>query len=471
MSRLRGEQGRDEQGAQRVLAEVGTLLVSSLDYEETLAGIAELAVRSLADFCIIDIVEDGEVRRHHAAHADPDRAELIRELLKFPLDRRRPYMSLEAIETGKSVLVRNVSSAFLETTTQGKEHRRILEALRPRSFMAVPLSARGQLLGAVVFVSSGRTYDETDLALAERMVQLAALYVDNARLYDQARQDLLARDRVLGIVAHDLRNPLNAIIMSTEILVDRSFSEVERIQQAQMILRSAHRMERLIQDLLDVASIEADRLNLYREVLDPGEIVQEAMELDAALAQAKNLSLHCEPSENVQAISADHDRLLQVMSNLIGNAIKFTPEGGEIRVSVVRVEEEVRFAVSDTGSGISSDDLPRVFQPFWQSRRRNQDGAGLGLMIARGIVEAHGGRIWAESTPGLGSTFYFTIPVLFPPPQGEGFVGPADRVAGSTMLVESIIDGSGTKAREVVLEGSTPLLQWPRHLVQGTNST
>src|SRR5690606_22629846 len=161
------------QQAGQLFTEAGQLLASSLDYEETLAGVAELAVRSLADFCVIDVVEDGEVRRLQAAHADPDRAELTRELLRFPLDRRRPLLSLEALDTGRSVLVPEVSGADLEAKSQGAEHRRILEALRPRSLMAVPLHARDRLLGVVLFVSSSRSYDDDDLELAEKLAGLA----------------------------------------------------------------------------------------------------------------------------------------------------------------------------------------------------------------------------------------------------------------------------------------------------------
>ena len=201
------------QQAGTLFAEAGQLLASSLDYEETLAGVAELAVRSLADFCVIDVVEEGEVRRLQAAHTDPDHAELTRELLRFPLDRKRPHLSLEALDTGKSVLVPEVSVADLEANSQGTEHRRILEALRPRSLMAVPLHARNRLLGVVLFASSTRNYDNADLELAEKLAGLAALEVDNACMYREAQKALQARDRVLGIVAHDLRNPMNAILM------------------------------------------------------------------------------------------------------------------------------------------------------------------------------------------------------------------------------------------------------------------
>jgi signal transduction histidine kinase len=300
--------------------------------------------------------------------------------------------------------------------------------------MAVPLLARDRLLGVVLFVSSSRTYGDGDVALAERLVQLAALEVDNARLYREAQQALRARDRVLGIVAHDLRNPLNTINMSAALLLDPAFSEVQRTRQAQMIQRSVKRMDRLIQDLLDIARIEADRLNLNREIQDPRDLVEEAVELHASLAAARALVLRCDWGQEVLAISVDRDRLLQVLSNLIGNAIKFTPEGGNIEVRAEQTDEGVRFSVRDTGPGIPAEDLPRLFQPFWQAKRGSVDGAGLGLMIARGIVEAHGGTIGAESAPGQGSTFSFTIPAVSAPPEGERRSGPVDRRAASPSI-------------------------------------
>lgn len=417
---------------ERCLAEMWSLVVSSLDYDETLAGVAGLAVRTLADFCVIDILEGREVKRLQVAHADPARAALTRELLRFPIDRRQPHMSLAALETGRSVLVPEMTGATLASMTQGEEHRRILEALQPRSMMAVPLLARGRLLGVALFVSSSRAYDENDVVLAERLVQFAALELDNARLYREARQALQARDRVLGIVAHDLRNPLNTIGLSAALLLDPAFSEVQRERQARMILRSAQRMERLIQDLLDIARIEAAQLNLRRELVDPRALVEEAVELHASLAAASSLALRHTRARRLPAISADRDRILQVLSNLIGNAIKFTPAGGSISIRVERADEGVRFSVSDTGPGISAEDLPHLFQPFWQAQRGSVDGAGLGLVIARGIVEAHGGTIRAESAPGKGSTFSFTIPAVAAPRGRERRSGPGDRRGAGT---------------------------------------
>src|SRR5690606_25058227 len=187
--------------------------------------------------------------------------------------------------------------------------------------------------------------------------------------YREAQKALQARDRVLGIVAHDLRNPMNAILLSAQLLLDDTFSDFQRGQQAQLILRAGTRMNRLIQDLLDVARIEADQLVLHRKVLEPEALAQEAVETSAATAAAKSLSLGLCPAEDLPSVSADRDRLLQVLSNLIGNAVKFTPEGGTVEVRMEAEEGAVHFSVCDTGPGIPPEDLPRLFQPFWQAQR------------------------------------------------------------------------------------------------------
>lgn len=392
------------------LVDAANLLASSLDYEETLAAVAQLAVRSLADFCVIDVVQDGEIRRLQATHADPDKAALMRELLEFPLERGRPHLSLKVLDSGSPLLVPELTDALIESVTQGPEHRRIVEALEPRSLMVVPLVARERVIGVMLWVSSSRSYEADDLVLAERLARLASLEVENAEHYRDLQRALRERDRVLGVVAHDLRNPLNVIAMSAELLRDLPLPEDRRARQLGMILDSAMRMDRLIQDLLDVARMEGGRLQLRRQSHDPEVLAREAVDLNAARAADKSLRLDVVSTGVAPPVWADRDRILRLLSNLIDNAVKFTPAGGRVEVRVEEAEQGARFAVADTGPGIASDELPQLFQPFWQARGGSGEGAGLGLAIARGIVEAHGGTIWAESVPGEGSTFHFTIP-------------------------------------------------------------
>ena len=227
------------------------------------------------------------------------------------------------------------------------------------------------------------------------------------------RRAIAERDDVLGIVAHDLRNPLSTIMMQAALLERPEPEPDRRDPTARLVItRSARRMNSLIQDLLDIAVVEAGQLKVARERLPAPELAREAVETQSSLASRSGLELHLDVGRGVGDVWGDRNRLLQVFDNLIGNAIKFTPEGGRITVSVALDHEELVFSVADTGRGIAPESVPHVFDRFWQAATRARRlGAGLGLPITKGIVEAHGGRIWVESTLERGSTFFFTIPV------------------------------------------------------------
>jgi signal transduction histidine kinase len=220
-------------------------------------------------------------------------------------------------------------------------------------------------------------------------------------------------------VAHDLRNPLSAILLHAGAL-KRQGPEPERRSQRprEAIHGAATRMNRLIQDLLDVALMESGQLTIQPARLSARELIVGAVDVQRPLASSSSLELRVDVDRDVPEVWGDRDRLLQVFENLIGNAIKFTEAGGCVTAGATSRDQEVVFWVADTGTGIATEDLPRVFDRFWQATRAGRQGAGLGLPITKGIVEAHGGRIWVESTPGGGATFYFTIPTIFPEQDG-----------------------------------------------------
>jgi len=195
----------------------------------------------------------------------------------------------------------------------------------------------------------------------------------------------------------------------------RQAPEPERRSQKplEVIYDAANRMNRLIQDLLDVALMEAGQLTVQPARLSPRELIAGAVDVQRPLASSSSLELRVDVDRDVPVVWGDRDRLLQVLENLIGNAIKFTEPGGSVVVGATSRDREVVFWVADTGSGITPEDVPRIFDRFWQGTRPGRQGAGLGLPIAKGIVEAQGGRIWVESTPGQGSTLFFTIPKAF----------------------------------------------------------
>ncbi len=218
------------------------------------------------------------------------------------------------------------------------------------------------------------------------------------------------RDDVLAVVSHDLRDPLSTIAMSAALQLETPLPEPRRRDQLEAIRRAAGRMDRLIGDLLDAAAIEAGRLSVVPAPTDVAPMLRECCEAFLEPAAGKRQRLECRAERSVPPVLADRGRVIQALGNLIGNAVKFTPEGGRITVRAEPAGKEVSFSVSDTGPGIPAGDLPHIFERFWQARRTGVAGAGLGLAIAKGIVEAHGGRIHVDSELGRGTTFRFTLP-------------------------------------------------------------
>ncbi len=238
---------------------------------------------------------------------------------------------------------------------------------------------------------------------------------DTRLLFERARSDegLATRDEFMGIVSHDLRTLLAAIALQATLHKrDAADDEAGRktVQGLGKIQRFTARMNRLIGDLVDVASLEAGKLLVTPEVRDASAVVRESVEAFQPLASAQGLSLDVELRGEPLMATFDHERVLQVLANLLSNALKFTPAGGRISIRVVPSGQELHFSVTDTGSGIPSQQLNAVFERFWQARSGDRRGLGLGLYISKSIVEAHGGRIWVESQPGAGSTFTFTLP-------------------------------------------------------------
>ncbi len=406
------------QREQRFLLRAGELLASSLDLDTTLSTLADAAVGFLADYCVVDLIEsDGEIRRIRVSSredADPWPAQVLRDV---ELDRRRPHLVHHVLETGKAQIVSPVTTEHLEGVAQGEQHLEALHRMDPRSYLVVPLEARGRMLGVLLLVASTgrRSYDEQDLELAREVGLRAGMAVDNARLYRDAQRAVQARDDVLGVVSHDLGNPLQAIFIVLEAL-ERSRrraddEETDQYYYLSAIRRSAELMQRLIHELLEVRRMEEGHLSLERVEQSLSPLVEEALELIDPLARVKSVTLRSElTATELPPVPVDADQMLQVLSNLVGNAVKHTPTEGSVTIRGTCFSDEIRVSIADTGEGIAREDQDQVFERFWRAERTGGKGLGLGLAIAKGIVRAHGGRIWVESEVGQGSTFHFTLP-------------------------------------------------------------
>jgi signal transduction histidine kinase len=409
--RLRPRIGSRE--AMRFLMEAGQTLASTLEYERTLQALADLAVPRIACYCVVDIQgASGLVRRLGMAHVHPEQRVVLGTVtLPAPTG---SVLLLRLLEAGEPQLVSPMTDDWLREAIPDEQELQQARRLATTSLILIPLAARGNALGVLV-LGSTRTdsyYGSEDLVLARELGRIASVAIDNARLHRQAQDALRARDEVLRVVAHDLRNPVGTVETGAAFLLEEGPAELRdgRFGATLRAIRSsAERASRMIQDLLDATRIETGRLSIEPAPEPVALLLREAVELYGRAAQERGIELRCEAGAELPRVQADRERVLQVLGNLIGNALKFTPPGGRVEVAAQAEGDEVRIWVADTGVGIAPEHLSHLFDPYWQAQP-DRRGLGLGLAIVRGLVEAHGGRTWAESTVGEGTQIHFTLP-------------------------------------------------------------
>lgn len=339
----------------------------------------------------------------------------------------------ESLGDGRTTLVRDphgLASSVCEANAPMRLGPTELEALAERDrgedrdvagprmsgWLAAPFIGRnGHNFGVIQLVDrSAGDFSEGDQAILVQLAHLASVAIENARLYAAAQAATRARDETLAIVSHDLRNPVHTITMASSLLLDLAPESGDRRsgrKHLSMIRRAAELANRLIGDLLDAARIEAGQLSIHLTPEDVDALVTETVETHAVLASSRGMTVVAELPDALPPAVADRERILQVFANLIGNAIKFGREDSAVTVAATADAEWVTFSVSDSGPGIAPENLGRLFDRYWQANRAQKLGAGLGLFVAKGIVEAHGGRIWVDTRLGEGSTFFFTLPV------------------------------------------------------------
>ena len=413
-------QVRSLEGHAALLSRMSALLASSLGPERValeplVVRIARLAVPLLGDFCALDVVaEDGALRRVASAHVDPAKEARAREarLGQGPLAAATPAALAEAVER----------AAQLD----------LFSRIGATAWLIAPMVARDQALGTltVAVTESGRGYDGADRLFIEALASQVAMAIDHAALLrqasvarDAAEAAARSRDEFLSTLSHELRAPLNAVF-GWATMLDRGQLDAEQSRRAfQVILRNVSTQVRLIEDLLDLSRVASGKIRLFVQPVDLESVIQDALESVRPAAEAKGIRLQAVLASPGGSISGDRDRLQQVVWNLLGNAVKFTPKGGRVQVQLQRVRSQVEIIVSDSGQGISPELLPHVFDRFRQGdigSSRPHGGLGLGLALVRSLVELHGGTVAAHS-PGLGSgaTFVVKLPVML-----AGFLAP-----------------------------------------------
>jgi PAS domain S-box-containing protein len=427
----------------RLQAEVSSVLTETLDLDLMLERLARLMVPSLADWCMIHLMEaDGQLSRVAASHVDPAKEALVQQL-RHPPDPNASSDVWQVLRTRQPLLVPDVGPTGMESYARDPEQREVIHTLGPRSSLLVPLVAHGRALGTLTMVAaeSGRRYGKHDLARAEEIARRASLAIDSARLYQAVRQELAERQRLeqalqqrvaelaqadrqkdefLAMLAHELRNPLAPIRNAVELFKQWGPSEPRMIRACEIIERQVRQQARLLDDLLDVSRISRGKITLRQDCLNLVSLVRDAAEDCRGLLDQAGVKLALELPEEPVWVLGDSTRLTQVVGNLLHNSAKFTERDGQVTVRLTPAPGgQATIAVRDTGIGIDPELLPHIFDTFTQADRsleRNRGGLGLGLALVKGLVEQHGGVVRAESGGiGRGTQFTVTLPTVTPP--------------------------------------------------------
>jgi signal transduction histidine kinase len=449
----------------QLLAGASRFLAESLDYEQTLLTVAGMALPYLGSWCIVDLVEeDGSMRRLGIVHPDPLKREYVHRLKEgWPPQRTDPHGAPRAIVTRASEVIPRVSDEMLVEVARNDANLNALRALGIGSIAVVPLIARDHVHGAITFVSAnvGHQYNETDLHLAEDLAARCALAIDNALLFrdmkaarkamEEARnraaqlnerlvlagirlQELAeeagganrAKSRFLATMSHEIRTPINAILGYADLLEMEVAGPLTPKQSEflERVMASSRHLIGLIDDVLDLAKVEADRGVIKQETLPAGESIAAAISLNGPQARSAGVSVitRCPPGI---LYTGDGDRVRQILVILLGNALKFTDPGGSVTLSCgttrapdpeTKLERDrawTFFRVEDTGIGIAATEVEKVFEPFAQldtGSDRKKGGTGLGLAIALELARRMGGDLTLRGVPGEGSCFTLWLP-------------------------------------------------------------
>ncbi|MGV3483653.1 MAG: ATP-binding protein, partial [Planctomycetaceae bacterium] len=437
------------------LADASAAVANLDDPDTTLHKVASIAVPTFADWCVVDLYENGERKRVAATHTDPEKVRLAQQLAeRYPPRPSDAHGVNRVIRTGQPELVEEIPMSLLEEVAYDAEHARVLRELGLRSYLCVPMQLRGQTKGVLSFVmaESGRRFNASDLRVAQELASRAAVAIENARLYRALQEEDRRKDEFLATLAHELRNPLAPIRTGLQ-LMSLAKDSIDVVEQTRgMMERQLGQMIHIIDDLLDVSRISRGKLELRKERIELAAVIESALETcDPMLKQSRHqLSVTVPPTPIY--LDADQTRLAQVLCNLLSNAVKYTEDGGRISLCVEPQGSEVVVSIRDSGVGIPREMLPKVFEMFTQvdrSLEKSQGGLGIGLTIVKRLVEMHGGNVEAQSEGReMGSVFTVRLPVVpslhprLPEPNRDG--GPSNTRSCRILVVDDNVDAGNT---------------------------
>lgn len=405
----------------RYLDDASAVLTASLDLDQTISDLARLAVPELADWCSVSLMDNDRIRLVAVAHTDLERVELVRSLeARYPSDPNGPTRTANVIRSGVTDVVNNISDEMLDHAIPDPVYREAVRSLGFSSVLTVPIQFGGRTIGAMSLVMIGnRGFNDGDVGLAEELGRRAGIAVEHARLYRdaldarRAAEDAnAAKVEFLARMSHELRTPLNAIAGFADLLAMgvRGGLSAQQLEDVRRIQRNQHHLQSLISDILNYAKIEAGRLKYDVKPMPARTAVRAIEQVYSTQFSAQDLTWVSDFEPPDMWVMADGDKLQQILMNLLGNAVKFTPRGGRISIRGRVRGQDVEISISDTGSGIPGEKLEVIFDPFVQVTRPGEiaTGTGLGLAIARDLARGMGGELRAEKNAN-GATFVLTL--------------------------------------------------------------
>lgn len=398
------------------MVESAKILSLNLDFDQRLIEKAKLAVPRLADWCAIDVIRDGKLTRVAVIHEDPKRiAQLEAYDRTYPRDESTLGGVRSVIAKQEPLLVKVITDSMLRESTRSPEHYEETRELQLKSLMIIPISTNGEGVGAMslAYAESGRTYDESDVEFFQEFCNHLSVVFDNARLFHEIETRDKSKEIFLAALSHELRNPLAPIKSSLELIKLRDTPPEVR-EELDIIEHQFDHMAHLLNDLLDVTRFTQDRISLSSRPIELRRLIERAQRATDSWVRGADITLHFAYPSMPIVVVADETRMEQAVSNLLSNAVKFTPAGGSIWVDLERDGSHAIIRVRDNGAGMGPEDLPHIFDMYYQGANKGpvNSGLGIGLLLVQRIVQMHGGTVEAQSDGrGAGSSFTIRLPI------------------------------------------------------------